>query len=254
MILDLAASRADLTPDRPALWWDGSWLSYATLNARAERLAATLHEAGVRKGDRVAILAQNHVVHFDLLLATAKLGFIHTPLNYRLSSSELQQLVASVRPVLVLHDAEFTETASSFGVPLVSLDAYDEWLSDAPVPPAPSLTPEDPQLMLFTGGTTGLPKGALLPYRQSFYNAVNTVMSWGLREDDCVIQAAPCFHAAINVLAVPLLHAGGRVVLVPSFKPEEFLELMAQTGVTLLFLVPPYTPCCSKNPHLPKRT
>jgi fatty-acyl-CoA synthase len=186
----------------------------------------------------VSILALNHPVHFDLILATAKLGFIHTPLNYRLSDAELQELVRYARPGLVLHDARHAEAAARLGVRTVSLGDYDAWLGDAPPAPKPALSAEDSQMMLFTGGTTGLPKGALLPYRQGFYNAVNTVLSWGLQRDDCVIQATPCFHAAVNALALPLLHLGARVVLMPAFEPAAYLRLLETTGATLLFLVP----------------
>ena len=88
MIIDLAAWRAQQTPDRPAVRWRGDWLSYAELDRRARQLAARLHAEGVRRGDRVAILAHNHVAHLDLVLAAPKLGFVYTPLNYRLSASE----------------------------------------------------------------------------------------------------------------------------------------------------------------------
>src|SRR5690606_38521434 len=87
-------------------------------------------------------------------------------------------------------------------------------------------------------GTTGVPKGAMLPYRQGFYNAVNTMLSWGLREDDVVIQATPCYHAAVNALTVPLLHLGARVVLQRAFDAGAYLDLVQQLGVTALFLVP----------------
>jgi fatty-acyl-CoA synthase len=238
MIPDLAAQRASLTPDRPAIWWDGRWFTYGELNARAERLAARLHASGVRKRDRVSILALNHLVHFDLILATAKLGFIYTPLNYRLGEAELQQLVDYARPALLLHDDVHAEAAGKLDVGRVSLTDYDGWLGDAPAAPKPALAPGDSQMMLFTGGTTGLPKGALLPYRQGFQNAVNTVLSWGLQPDDCVIQATPCFHAAVNALALPLLHLGARVVLVPSFQPAGYLQLLESSAATLMFLVP----------------
>src|SRR5690606_25269703 len=77
--LDVAATRARLTPDAPALLWQRRWLTYAELDDRAERLAAALRAAGVGKGDRVALLAHNHVAHVDMILATAKTGVVYTP-------------------------------------------------------------------------------------------------------------------------------------------------------------------------------
>lgn len=242
MIFDLAARRAALSPDRPAVWADGRWHTYLELNERASALAGRLAESGVRKGDRVGIMASNHLAHIDLLFATAKLGFIHTPFNYRLTHDELAALGRTVEPTLVLFDSDNVEKAAAAAADsgaLHSLSDYDAWLATAPAAPAkPELDPEDPQLMLFTGGTTGVPKGAVQPYRQGFHNAVNTILSWGLRPEDCVIQATPCFHAAVNALTVPLLHLGARVVLQPSFEAGEYLQLTQQHRASILFLVP----------------
>ncbi|HKI56639.1 MAG TPA: long-chain fatty acid--CoA ligase [Trueperaceae bacterium] len=239
MILDVARRRAELTPDRPAVYWQRRWLSYADMNGRAERLAGLLAARGLRKGDRVSILALNHIAHLDLLLATAKSGVIYTPFNYRLSPTETRAIAADVRPALLLADAENLTAAAATGVPTLALDGYEAALAAAPLPPpAPPLTSEDIQMILFTGGTTGLPKGAMQPYRQGFYNAVNTILSWGLRDDDCVVQATPCFHAALNAFTVPLLHLGARVALERAFDPGDYLRLVGEAGATILFLVP----------------
>lgn len=242
MMFDLAARRAALTPDRPAVWAAGRWYSYRELNERATALTGRLHEAGVKKGDRVGIMAGNHLAHIDLLLATAKLGFIHTPFNHRLSAPELTSLGQTIEPALVLFDSDNVDKAAAAAgesAALHSLSDYESWLAAAPAAPAaPELDAEDPQLMLFTGGTTGIPKGAVQPYRQGFSNAVNTVLSWGLRPEDCVIQATPCFHAAVNAFTVPLLHLGARVVLQESFEPAQYLQLAHEHQATVLFLVP----------------
>ncbi len=240
MILDIARRRAELTPDRPAIHWRGRWWSYAEMDRRAERMAGLLHERGVREGDRVSILALNHLAHFDLLLSCAKLGSIYTPFNYRLAPAETRAIAQYVRPSLLFADAPNREAAAATGVPVIGLDdAYDALLEAAPpAPPAPELGPESTQMILFTGGTTGLPKGAMQPYRQGFYNAVNTVFSWGLRDDDCAIQATPAFHAANNAVSVPLYHLGARIVLQRAFDPADYLRLVRETGATLLFLVP----------------
>ncbi|HZW28393.1 MAG TPA: AMP-binding protein [Trueperaceae bacterium] len=243
MILDLAAKRAQLTPDAPALHWDGRWLTYAQLDDRAERMAAALREAGVRKGDRVAVLAHNHVAHVDTILATAKTGAVYAPFNVRLAEREQREIAGYLRPALVMHDEENAAKAAATGVRAWHLDEHEERLRAASPDPRPPgydavVGPEDVQMVLLTGGTTGLPKGAMLPYRQGFYNAVNTVLSWQLRADDCVVQATPCYHAAVNAFTVPLFHVGGRVVLQRTFDPDEYLRLVQETGATVLFLVP----------------
>lgn len=241
MILDVAARRSDLTPARKAVFADGHWRDYAGLNGRAERLAARLAEAGVRRGDRVGIMATNHIAHIDLIMATPKLGFIFTPFNYRLSEREQQALGAYVGPSFMFFEDGYGNEAeaAAAGAPLLPLSNYEDWLAGAgSAPETPDLTNEDTQMILFTGGTTGTPKGAMLPYRQGFYNTVNTVMSWGITRDDCTVQATPCFHAAVNALAVPLLHLGGRVVLQRSFEPAEYVNLTERHAATIMFLVP----------------
>jgi len=244
MILDVAARRAELTPDADAVHFEGRWYTYAELDDRATRLAALLHAEGVRKGDRVSILAWNHLAHLDLILATAKGGFVYTPLNTRLAAPEQEALGAYLRPKLVLHDEPHSAVAAAAArgadAPTLELGAYGKQLAatDPVPPPDPGLGPEDPQMILLTGGTTGLPKGAVLPFRQGFYNAINTVLSWGLRPDDCAIQATPAFHAAVNALTIPLLHMGARVVLQSSFDPGDYLAKVEEHGATILFLVP----------------
>jgi len=238
MTFDVAAFRAGIAPDRPAVHADGRWHSYGAMERRASRLAARLHALGVERFDRIAILAHNHLAHLDLWLATAKAGVVAAPLNPRLSRPELLGVTSLLRPRLLLHDAAHALTAATLGVPCVSLDGYEAWLGDAPPAPDPGVGPEDPQLILLTGGTTGLPKGAVLPYRQQAANAASTVLSWGLRDDDLAVQATPCFHAALNALTTPLYHLGARVALTPRFEPGGYLRLVDELGATLLFMVP----------------
>ncbi|MGH8528277.1 MAG: AMP-binding protein [Nevskiales bacterium] len=246
---DLAARRARLTPERPVLYWRGRWFSYGELDIRARRLAGRLAERGVTKGDRVSILALNHIAHIDLILAAPKLGFIYAPFNYRLSAAEQGELARYVEPSLLLHDAQHAPIATATAAVLQPLADYENWLAAAPdAPAAPALSAEDPMMMLFTGGSTGLPKGAVLPYRQIFSNAVNTTWSWNVGGDDCVIQATPAFHAAINVLATPLLHTGGRIVLMESFEAGAYLRLLGECGATLLFMVPSMYQTLAEHP------
>jgi fatty-acyl-CoA synthase len=237
MIVDLAGWRAAQSPDRPALRWRGEWLSYLELDERAQRLAARLHAEGVRAGDRVGILAHNHVAHVDLMLAAPKLGFVYTPFNYRLSPSEQKAIGEAIEPKLVLHDRANELKAEAIAARRLPLSRYPEWLNKRAEPaPAPQLSGDDTHMILFTGGSTGLPKGAQIPYRQVHRNAVDTIASWGVGAEDCAIQATPAFHAALNVLTTPLLHAGGRVDWMETFDAGEYLERAADA--TILFMVP----------------
>src|SRR5689334_9971072 len=112
---DLIARRSALTPTRPAVQFRDRWYSFAELDARATALAGRLHAAGVARGDRVSILALNHLAHFDLALAAPKLGFVHTPFNYRLAAAEQRELADYVTPKLLLHDDRHAALAQATG-------------------------------------------------------------------------------------------------------------------------------------------
>lgn len=239
MILDVAAWRARETPDRAAVLWRNQWYSCRQLDERAQCVAGRLAAEGVHAGDRVAILSPNHLAHLDLMLAAPKLGFVHVPFNYRLSAAEQKEIAAVIQPKFVLHDRAHADQADGLGARLLTLERYADWLA-GPVAAfdAPALTADDIHMILFTGGSTGVPKGAQIPYRQTSTNAANTIRGWALSGDDCAIQATPAFHAAVNVLATPLLHAGGRVIWAESFEAGEYLQCASEHGATVLFMVP----------------
>ncbi|GAB5602532.1 long-chain fatty acid--CoA ligase [Thermus sp. FJN-A] len=222
-------------PGRPAVWFGGGWLTYGELYLRAREAAGTLRALGVAKGDRVGLLAWNHPAYLDLLFAGPLLGHILTPFNHRLSLPELQALYAYTEPKVLFYGEGFQEVARALDPGALPLEALSQ---GAEAPEETRVDLEDPALLLFTGGTTGLPKGALLPYRQILVNAVQTAFSWGLSREDRYILATPMFHAALNALATPLLYLGGSVVIQERFRPEEYLELVRALRPTVLFLVP----------------
>lgn len=234
-------------PRREALYFRGRWLTYGELYDRVRRTAGTLRKLGVRQGDRVGLLAWNHPAYLDLLFAGPLVGHILTPFNHRLSLEELRSLHRYAQPKVLFYGEGFAEIAHALdpnALPLEFLLSDEDWGD-----PLANLTLEDPVLLLFTGGTTGLPKGALLPYRQFFINAIQTAMAWGLSREDGYIQSTPMFHAALNVLTTPLLLLGGRVLLQERFDPEEYLDWVERHRVTLLFLVPTMFQMLAEHPR-----
>ncbi|WP_243091359.1 class I adenylate-forming enzyme family protein [Thermus neutrinimicus] len=222
-------------PERKALFFRGGWLTYGDLYRRARQAAGVLRDLGVGKGDRIGLLAWNHPAYLDLFFAGPLLGHILTPFNYRLSLPELQALYAYTEPRVLFYGEGFQETAQALDPQALPLEVL---LEGAEIGEATRVGLEDPALLLFTGGTTGQPKGALIPYRQLLINAVQTAFSWGLTRDDRYILATPMFHAALNAVATPLLYLGGSVVIEERFHPEEYLALAQAHRPTLLFLVP----------------
>jgi fatty-acyl-CoA synthase len=254
---NLLSRRAALTPDREALveLATGNRYPYAELNRRANRLANLLHTRfGVEKGDRVSVLAHNSVVYLDLLYGVAKIGAILTPLNWRLLSRELAYIAEDCQPKVLFVGPEFVEAAQALrdnvsiphlvgveGAKLEGAVAYEAALERAfdIEPQRPALDAEDPYCILYTSGTTGAPKGAVIPHRQVLWNCINTVASWGLVESDVSPVFTPLFHAGgLFAFLTPLLYLGGRIVLARSFDAEESLRAIEQERCTVVLGVP----------------
>lgn len=254
---DILSKRADLTPDREALYdlHTGRRYTFAELNTRANRAANFLREHfDVKKGDRVSILAQNCMPFIDLLFGLSKIGAIFAPLNWRLTARELVYIVNDLQPRVLICGPEYIavldEMRDEINVDhFISLEGagipgaadYADLLEQAEgsEPERPPLEAGDPYCILYTSGTTGVPKGAVLPHRQVLWNAINTVISWGLSEKDVSPILTPMFHSGgLFVFLVPLFYAGGRVVLARSFDPEESLKVIVEEKCTVILGVP----------------
>ncbi len=254
---NLLSKRAELTPDRVALREVATGQSYtfAQLNARVNRACHFLqHRLDVQKGDVVSLLAHNSVVTIDLLYAAMKIGAIFAPLNWRLVAEELVYIVQDCGSKVLICGPEFSQTLAEMlpqiDVPhLVSVegaDIADAWIyeeelaaADDVEPERPSLSPEDTACILYTSGTTGKPKGAMIPQRQIVWNAINTVISWGLTQDDISPIFTPMFHSGgLFVFLTPLFYVGGRIVLLRQFDAVETLRVVAAEKCTVLLGVP----------------
>ena len=233
---DLLGRRAAYHPDRPAVCWRECWISYGELYDRARRAAGVLAARGVETGDRVGLLALNHPAYLDLFFAAPMLGFVLVPFNNRLSNAELQRLAAYTRPKLTFYGAGFSETADGMDTETLPLEALQEEPAGGFAGRRPDA--DDVALLLFTGGTTGQPKAAMISYRQLLLNAFNTAFAWGITGEDHCIVSTPMFHAAVNALATPLLYLGGSIIIQENFDPGEYLEWVETHRPTLVFMVP----------------
>ena len=253
---DWLGKRELLTPDRLALVDDATGLryTYRQLNERANRCAYALHHnCGVGKGDRVAILAKNRIEYLDLFFATGKLGAILVPLNWRLAAPELAYMLNDSTPIVLIADCEFASVVCELWGQtsierVIWLDDranaadfhYDTLLESASGSPVSAeVALADPHLILYTSGTTGRPKGAVLTHQGLVWNSLNTNVGWDIHADDVGIIHTPLFHTGgINVLTIPILHAGGAMVLMREWSPDRCLELIQQERVTIFFAVP----------------
>ena len=253
---DLMSKRALLTPDREALQdlHTGQRYTYAELNVRANRLANFMQSLGVGKGDRVSVLAHNGIAYIDLFYGLAKIGAILAPLNWRLVARELEYIVNDCKPSALICGPEFTgvleELRPLIELPyIVALEGahidgaldYDGGVAQASAaePERPPLEADDTYAILYTSGTTGRPKGAMIPHRQIVWNCINTVISWGLTEKDVSPVFTPLFHAGgLFAFMTPILYVGGRIVLGRGFDTDETLRMIVEERCTVILGVP----------------
>ena len=253
---DWAARRALLTPNREAIYdsVQNVRYSYGILNDRANKLARVLLDLGIAKGDRVAMFSTNRIENVDLFLATGKIGAILVPFNVRLSSQEIDYLVKKMKPSIMIYDKKFSLKIDDMKTQNLIKNYIvmgDNSFQDDPSTQQlmqkqthsnierPAISFEDPHLILFTGGTTGLPKGAVLPHRLIYWNSINTILSWSLRPDDIQPLLFPLFHTGgWNVLLVPFYHLGAKTILMGDFNPEDTLAIIEKERCSIVIGVP----------------
>ena len=228
--------RARTTPARVAIDCRGTETTYAELDERSERLAAGLLDAGLRHGDRVATLTGTSAEHVVVFFACAKAGLILMPLNTRLAEPELRFQLEDAEPSLLLHSPEWAERARAL---LPDRCAAMEELVAQQHEVVPPPGDDDGLLLVYTSGTTGTPKGALLTHANCFWTNLSFDRVAGLGAEDTVLQVLPQFHVGgWNVQPLLAWWKGATVVLEPTFEPARALELIAEKRVTTMMGVP----------------
>ncbi|HMN89299.1 MAG TPA: long-chain fatty acid--CoA ligase [Saprospiraceae bacterium] len=250
---DWAAKWAVYSPDKIALkeYETQRTFTYAVLNRLGNRLAHQLSYAyGIRRGDRVAVLAENCLEYVLLFVAAQKTGCILVPINYRLSSPEIDYLLQDAEPALVIHEDKFgkllepsvtyqntkqtwaLEALRIFCNPTILLPEDQHFTNN-------SIADSDPAFILYTSGTTGFPKGALYTHQMLFWNSINTAMSLIINSESRTVNCMPPFHTGgWNVLLTPFLHHGAYTCLMKKFEAPTVLQLLQEEGVTLFMGVP----------------
>ena len=229
---------AQHTPEAPALRFEGRCHSYADLAREIAAAATALAARGVRRGDRVAFLGLNHPSQLVLLFACARLGAIQAPLNWRLAPPEIGYILQDAGATAVFATRDMAALARQAAPPgCAVLDAEAPW--PAADPPAPEGGEADPVLLVYTSGTTGRPKGAVLDQRALLFNALNSLHMHGLTAADRVLTVLPMFHVGgLNIQTTPALLAGAEVLLHARFDAGAFLAACAADRPTLSLLVP----------------
>jgi fatty-acyl-CoA synthase len=262
-LADLIERNAAFTPDKPATIFEGKILNYAAFSARIEQTARALKaECGVSRGDRVAILSLNRPDYLVLLYACARLGAMLVPMNWRLAVAEQSFILsdASVK-VLVLEQA-YAEILPALerslpDTKIVGLDfapphgsTFDGLLAQAR---GDGRNPDSdlscPLLIVYTSGTTGRPKGAVLRQQALLFNGVMSQHMHGLTSDDHVLTVLPFFHVGgLNIQTTPALHFGATVTIHSRFTPDATLAAFARERPTLTVLVPAIIQAVTDHP------
>jgi fatty-acyl-CoA synthase len=250
---DLIARNADFTPDKIALRFSDRTLTYADFAARIAAAARALKsQLGVGRGDRVAILAANHPDYLVLLYACARLGALLVPLNWRLAVAEQMFILtdASVKAVVV--EEAFADVVAPLAAALPEARAVGLDFARADVPSFELLLAEaggdgrnphtdhsSPLLIVYTSGTTGRPKGAVLRQEALLWNGVMSQHMHDLTAQDHVLTVLPLFHVGgLNIQTTPALQVGASVTLHARFAPGPTLDAIAADRPSLIVLVP----------------
>ncbi|MEM7092837.1 MAG: AMP-binding protein [Actinomycetota bacterium] len=244
--------------DRIAWVFERAEVTYDTFAGRVFRTADWLRAQRVATGDRVSWVGLNRIELFELFLACARIGAIFNPLNNRLTPTELAGLIDDAQPTLIATTDGFAELAvsaverSGVEVPVIDLDTSQ--LEPAAVlaaaEPADRPAPESPLLMVFTSGTTGRAKGAVLSQRAVAATVDHGVRSQALGQGDVIIAPLPTFHVGgLNIQTLPTLVAGGTVVLMRRFDPGETLDLIERHRPTQSLLVPAMLTAVAGHPR-----
>ena len=259
---------AQFSPDKVAIYFEGQAITYADLAAQIDRAARMLAGTlGVRHGDRVSLLATNIPEYMVALFACARIGAILNPLNWRLAIPELAYIVKNAESNVLLVEQSFADFAGHVQaeIPTVQCVGFDfvpdgghNW--DALMQATPDAAPSssgnlnDTMLLVYTSGTTGHPKGAMLSQSSLFWNAINSQHMNDMTSKDVILMCLPLFHVGgMNNQMTPALHLGATVVMQRGFNPDNALRaISAKDGShpapTLSCFVPATQQACIASP------
>ncbi|KFF95864.1 o-succinylbenzoate--CoA ligase [Streptomyces europaeiscabiei] len=251
------ARRARKTPQRTALIHGDTSITYGELYERTTRLAHALRASGVRRGDRIAYLGPNHPSYLETLFAAGTLGAVFVPLNTRLAGPEIAYQLADSGAKALVYGPGFTGLVA--GLPgdtdvrtyVETGTEYEALLAGAEAEPIDQpVTADDTCIIMYTSGTTGRPKGAMLTHGNIIWNAVNVLVDQDVITDERALVSAPLFHTAgLNMLTLPVLLKGGTCVLVEAFAPEATFDLIERHRITFMFGVPTMFDQVARHPR-----
>jgi len=250
---EVIARNARKFPEKRALIWAEGERTYGEMNARINALAHSLTRMGVGKGDKVAILLPNVPETIEACYAAFKIGAVAVPLNFRLSGNELEYIINNADARILILGHEFSETIGQIR-PMLSLirefivvgtsskrdmKPYEDLIGKGmDEEPHCRLFDDDDALILYTSGTTGRPKGAVMSHKAFMLNAFSWAMAYHAEFDDILVCIPPLFHVASLGYTLTQFYVGASVYIEHSFDPKRTWEIVHREKITTLFLVP----------------
>ena len=241
-LADLVREHAARQPEAPCLSHDGETISFAELHSRSSRVANALLGSGLKPGERVVVLARNSPVFYELAFGCAKAGAILVAVNWRLSAREVSGILIDASPSLVLAGEEHLSLLPALGpeCSVIGLEQdYARWRDAcADTDPAYRSSADDVVAMLYTSGTTGLPKGVMISHRNLHFSVRMAREVWAFGAQSVNLVAMPLFHIGGLGYGMMALSQGGHTVLLQAPTPEPILEAISRYRVTHAFFVP----------------
>lgn len=248
---------ADFQPDKTAIRFEGRDITYAAFDERIRRVAGLLHhDLDVEHGDRVAFLGLNSPDMLALMFACSRIGALLVPLNWRLAPPEHLYILQNAGVKVLFCEDGFAEGTRSIESDLadcrvVSMtDDFERLVADAPLDALdPAVGPDDPLLIVYTSGTTGRPKGAVLTQNAMTFNAINSIAMHDMTSSDIIFTNLPMFHVGgLNIQTTPALHAGATVIMHRRFDPDATVKVIEEEKPTLMILVPALMAAIRQHP------
>jgi acyl-CoA synthetase (AMP-forming)/AMP-acid ligase II len=239
---------ADERPDRVALCEADRQFSYAELEDRTARVASALLAAGLQKGDRITWIGKNSDLYFTLFYGAARVGIVMVPIGWRLASAEWAYVIKDTGAKLLFTGAGFDGVGEALTGQLANIeriigeDEARKMIAAQPRTAFEPAGPDDAVLQLYTSGTTGNPKGAVLSNRNLFAlrkhseDSDHAYTKWD--DDEVVLVAMPCAHIGGTGLGIMAVASGLPALVLPEFTPDGVFDAIENNGVTRLFIVP----------------
>jgi fatty-acyl-CoA synthase len=241
-------------PNKVALVDNKARITYEELNNRVENLAGWLQSRGIEKGDKVALLLFNKIEYAECLFAISKIGAVAVTINFRLQPNEIEYILNNSDSKLLVVDNDLVPTITPIREKLPFLEdivvvnennlqdtsyySYKHIFSFTSLPTLVHQEDDDDFLIVYTSGTTGKPKGAVLTHKNVYFNAMNYSLEFGLTKDEVQLITTPMFHiGGISALSMVIL-MGGRSVFHDKFEPERVLQTYESEKISYSFMVP----------------